>query len=76
MPGMGEMWFIKIIFAGEQKCLINHSCLGFCVGMVVTNSIFILEKFLITVFPLKNFFISLLKFIKKSEAHAWQSRMP
>ena len=51
-----------LIFAREQKCIINHSGLGICAGMVVTNTAFVLEKFLINVFLLKNFFISSLKF--------------
>jgi hypothetical protein len=29
MPGKGKMWFTNIIFAREQKCLINHLGLGF-----------------------------------------------
>ena len=44
-----------LIFAREQKCIINHSGLGFCAGMVVTNTTKALEKFLINVFPLKDF---------------------
>ena len=53
---------LKIIFAREQKCIVNHSGMGFCAGMVVTNTTFVLEKFLINVFPLKDFLNSLLKF--------------
>ena len=34
---------------------INHSGLCICAGMVVTNTTFVLEKFLINVFPLKDF---------------------
>ena len=45
----------KIIFAREQKCIINHSGLAFCAGMVVTNTTFALEKFFINVFPPKDF---------------------
>ena len=45
---------LKIIFAREQKCINNHFGLGICAGMVVTNTTFVLEKFFITVFPLKN----------------------
>jgi len=60
--GRVKLLFIKIIFAREQKCIINHSGLGICAGMVVTNTTFVLEKFLINVFPLKNFLNSLLKF--------------
>jgi hypothetical protein len=59
--GWGKLWFIKIIFAREQKCIINHSGLAFCAGMVVTNTTFVLEKFFINVFPLKDFLNSLLK---------------
>jgi hypothetical protein len=58
MPGMGKMWFTKIIFAREQKCIINHFGLAFEGEMVVTNTTNALEKFLITVFPLKDFFNS------------------
>jgi uncharacterized membrane protein len=47
--------FTKIIFAREQKCIINHSGMGICAGMVVTNTTFVLEKFLINVFPPKDF---------------------
>jgi hypothetical protein len=56
-----KLWFTKIIFAGEQKCIINHSGLAFCAGMVVTNTTFALEKFFINVFPPKDFLNSLLK---------------
>ena len=52
----------KIIFAREQKCIINHSGLAFCAGMVVTNTSSVLEKFLINVFPPKDFLIFLLNF--------------
>jgi hypothetical protein len=60
--GWGKMCFTNIIFAWEQKCIINHSGLDFCAGMVVTNTTFVLEKFFINVFPLKDFLNSLLKF--------------
>jgi len=53
--GKEKLWFTKIIFAREQKCLINHSGLDFCAGMVVTNTTFDLGKFLINVFPPKDF---------------------
>jgi hypothetical protein len=53
--GWGKMWFTKIIFAREQNCLINHSGMGFCAGMVVINTTFVLEKFFIIVFPPKDF---------------------
>jgi hypothetical protein len=56
------MCFTNIIFAREQKCMINHSGLAFYAGMVVTNTTFVLEKFFINVFPLKDFLNSLLKF--------------
>jgi len=59
MPGMGKIWFTKIIFAREQKCIINHSGVGICAGMVVTNTTFVLEKFFINVFPLKDFLNSI-----------------
>jgi hypothetical protein len=36
--------------------------MGFCAEMVVTNTTFVLEKFLINIFPLKDFLNSLLKF--------------
>jgi hypothetical protein len=49
---------LKIIFAREQKCIINHFGLAFEGEMVVTNTTNALEKFLITVFPLKDFFNS------------------
>jgi hypothetical protein len=44
-----------LIFAREQKCIINHSGLDFCAGMVVPNTTKALEKFFINVFPLKAF---------------------
>ncbi|MBV5334881.1 MAG: hypothetical protein JZU49_03645, partial [Sulfuricurvum sp.] len=53
---------LKIIFAREQKCIINYFGLAFAGEMVVINTTFVLEKFFITVFPLKDFFISSLKF--------------
>ena len=46
---------VLFIFVREQKCLNNHSGLGFCAGMVVINTPFVLKKFLIIVFPLKTF---------------------
>jgi hypothetical protein len=68
--GWGKMWFTKIIFAREQKCINNHSGLAFCAGMVVTNTTFVLEKFFINVFPPKDFLNSLLKF-----SPAWISQI-
>jgi hypothetical protein len=38
--------------------------LGFCAEMVATSTFFVLKKFLINVFSLKNFFIS---FLSKGE---------
>ena len=46
--------YTKIIFAREQKCIHNHFGLAFEGEMVVTNTTFVLEKFLINVFPLKD----------------------
>ena len=61
------MCFTKIIFAREQKCINNHFGLAFEGEMVVTNTTFVLEKFLINVFPLKNFLNSFLKLKTKVE---------
>jgi hypothetical protein len=63
--GWGEMCFTKIIFAREQKCIINHSGLAIAREMVVTNTTKALEKFLINVFPPKNF-LNFLRFVVKS----------
>jgi len=38
------------IFAKEQKCITNHFGWDFAGEMVVTNTIFVLKKFLINVF--------------------------
>ena len=37
---------LKIIFAREQKCIINHSGMAFCAGMVATSSAFVPGKIL------------------------------
>jgi len=50
-----EVWFTKIIFAGEQKYLNNYFGLGFEVEMVVTNTTFAHGKILNHVFPPKDF---------------------
>jgi len=47
----------NIIFAREQKCINNHFGMDFCAEMVVTNTLFVLKKFLVYVFSLINFFI-------------------
>jgi hypothetical protein len=54
-PGPAYSFFI---FAREQKCINNHSGLGFCAGMVVINSTKALKKFFIPVFSPKNFFLA------------------
>jgi len=46
---------MKIIFARKQKCIINHFGLAFAGEMVVTNTTKALEKFLINLFPHKDF---------------------
>jgi len=60
VPGPAKKFrhFAIFIFAREQKCINNHFGMGFCAEMVVTNTFFVLKKFLINVFSLKDFFIS------------------
>jgi len=43
---------------GEQKCINNHFDWAFEGEMVVINTAKALEKFLIIVFPPKNFFLA------------------
>jgi hypothetical protein len=61
-----EIMFYKDHFCQGAKMHNQSFRLGFVAGMVVTNTIFVLEKFFINIFPIKDFLNSIIFLNSKS----------